>query len=101
MIAGQVAIDDDGKLVGEDSMTAQAEFVFAQIDGILLACGATFADVVKTTFFVTDISRIGEVATIRHRYISKNFPASTAVEVSKLAHPGLLLEVEVMAIVQR
>lgn len=100
-IAGQAAVDDDGNLVGGDDMAAQAEFAFAQLDGILKPCGATFGDVVKTNIFVTDMSRLMEVGPVRSRYITENYPASTAVEVSRLAMPGLLIEVEATAIVKR
>lgn len=66
-ISGQVARDRTGRTVGVGNMTAQAEQVFANLDAILAEHGATFANAVKVTIFVTDMSRAAEVARVRLR----------------------------------
>ena len=97
-IAGQVAMDREGNLVGEGDMAAQAEQVFKNLQAALSAVGATFENVVKVTVFVTDIGRLPAVREVRDRYVNvANPPASTAVQVSSLFRPEYLIEVEAVA----
>ena len=99
-VAGQIAFDQEGKLVGDDIST-QTEFIFRQIESILKGEGAALTDVVKATIYVTDMSFYNEVAVIRNRYFAfESAPATTFVEVSALAREGLLVEIEVQAAVQ-
>jgi enamine deaminase RidA (YjgF/YER057c/UK114 family) len=99
-VAGQVALDESGAVVGEGDPSAQAERVFENLRSALAAVGAGFSDVVKFTFFLTDISMLPAVREVRDRYIDVDRPpASTAVQVAGLFRPGLLLEVEAIAIV--
>jgi enamine deaminase RidA (YjgF/YER057c/UK114 family) len=99
-IAGQVAMDEHGELVGEGDPPAQAERVFENLRLALAAAGATFADVVKFGVFTTDISILPVVREVRDRYVdTDNPPASTAVQVGALFRPGYLLEIEAFAVV--
>jgi enamine deaminase RidA (YjgF/YER057c/UK114 family) len=99
-IAGQVAMDDHGELVGEGDPRAQAERVFENLRLTLAAAGATFADVVKLGVFTTDISILPVVREIRDRHVDTSRPpASTAVQVGALFRPGYVLEVEAYAVV--
>jgi reactive intermediate/imine deaminase len=98
-VAGQVAYDQSGKLVGAGDMAAQAEQVFRNLDAALKAAGATFADVVKMNTYVTDISKAPAVREVRARYFGDTVPASTFVEVKGLVRPELLIEIEVIAAV--
>lgn len=99
-IAGQVAFDADGNLVGVDDAGAQARQVFANLERCLAAAGATFADVVKLNFYVTDIAFLPEVRAARDAYIdTANPPASTAVQVVALFRPEALIEIEAYAVV--
>jgi 2-iminobutanoate/2-iminopropanoate deaminase len=70
---------------------------YRQLDGIVRSLGGTLADVVKLTSFLTDMSELGSLADVRSRYFSAPYPASTAVEVSRLAREGLLIEIEAVA----
>lgn len=97
-ISGQIAFDKDGKLVGEGDMNAQATQVFKNLQAALTAAGATFADVVKMNSYITDMSKAQAVRDVRARYFTDAMPASTFVEVKGLARPGLMLEVEVVAV---
>lgn len=100
-ISGQIAVDAEGRIVGVDDMGAQAEQVFRNLQSALAAVGATFDDVVKFTYFLTDISLIQAVRNVRDRYVNTaQYPASTAVEVSRLFRPELLIEVEAVAVLQ-
>jgi len=97
--AGQVALDDAGQLVGPDDPQAQARQVFANLSRALNAAGASFADVIKLNYYVTDITMLPAVRAIRDEYVdTARPPASTAVQVAALAMPGLMIEIEAWAI---
>jgi enamine deaminase RidA (YjgF/YER057c/UK114 family) len=97
-IAGQVAVDKDGNLVGVNDMAAQAAQVFKNLQSALSAVGASFENVVKLTVFVTDISQLAAVREVRDRYVNTSSPpASTALQVVSLARPEFLVEVEAVA----
>jgi len=97
-IAGQVAFDKDGKVVGSD-MKTQAEQVFRNLEAALAAAGAKFSDVVKMNTYVTDVSQVAAVREVRSRYFGTTTPASTLVQVAALVRPELLIEIEVVAAV--
>ena len=98
-IAGQVAFDASGKVVGAGDMKAQTEQVFKNLEAALKAAGATFADVVKMNTYVTDMSQVAVLREVRGRYFGATTPASTLVQVSGLARPELVIEIEVIAAV--
>ena len=98
-IAGQVAADKDGNVVGGTDMKAQAEQVFKNLQAALATAGATFADVVKMNTYATDLTNIQAIRDVRARYFGDAAPASTLVQVVKLARPEFLLEIEVIAAV--
>ena len=84
-ISGQVGINTDGQIVGIGDLATQTRQVFENIKSALETSELRFNDVVKLTFFLTDISQMATVRDIRDQYIdTKNPPASSAVEVRKL-----------------
>ncbi len=93
-ISGMVAADENHRVVGGDDAAAQAEFVFASMEKVLRAAGASFADVLKVTVLLTDINDRSKVNPVRQKYFGSARPASTLFEVSKLVIPGLKIEVE-------
>ena len=98
-IAGQVALDDSGNIVGEGDMGAQARQVFENLHTALRAVGASFKDVVKLTYFIVDMSQMQTGREARDQYIQPEYlPASTAVEVRRLAREEFLLEIEAVAV---
>ena len=98
-IAGQVALDDSGNIVGEGDMGTQARQVFENLHTALRAVGASFKDVVKLTYFIVDMSQMQTVREARDQYIQPEYlPASTAVEVRRLAREEFLLEIEAVAV---
>jgi len=98
-ISGQIALDKDGKLVGQGDMKAQAEQVFRNLQAALATAGATFKDVVKMNTYMTDLSQLQVVRDVRARYFGDVAPASTLVQVVHLARPEFLIEIEVIAVV--
>lgn len=99
-VAGQVALDTSGKVVGENNFPAQIRQVFENLKAAVEAAGGTFHDVVKLNTYVLNVGHLAEFRKVRDEYIDlANPPASTAVEVSKLFRPEFLVEVEAIAVV--
>jgi reactive intermediate/imine deaminase len=96
-ISGIVPVDSDGALVGGDDVVAQARAVFAIMARVLSAAGAAPADVVKVTVYLLDIDDRPKINPVRQEFFGAARPASTLVEVSRLAVPGALLEIEAIA----
>jgi enamine deaminase RidA (YjgF/YER057c/UK114 family) len=98
-IAGQVAMDRDGKLVGPGDIDAQARQVFENLTAALASVGATWNNVAKLTYFLVDASTLPAIRAVRDRYVNTDRPpASTAVEVRRLFSDEYLIEVEAVAI---
>ncbi len=97
--AGAVALDADGKVVGEGDIVAQTRQTLENLRLSLEAAGATFDDVVKINSYVTDFSLFPQIAPVRAEYLKEPYPASTTVEVSSLIFPELMIEIEAIAIV--
>lgn len=99
-LSGQVALDAQGGVVGPGDPAAQARQVFDNLRRCLAAAGATFDDVVKLTYYVTDVGYLPAIRSVRDEYVdTKRLPASTAVQVAALFRPELLLEVEAFAFI--
>lgn len=98
-IAGQVAFDSTGKVVGEGDFVAQAEKVFQNLEHALKSVGGSMTDLVKTTTFITDIKHLPTLREVRTRYLAKTQPpANTLVVVSGLARAEFLIEIEGVAL---
>jgi 2-iminobutanoate/2-iminopropanoate deaminase len=94
-IAGQVAFDSTGKVVGVGNFQAQADQVFANLRRALESVGASFQDVMKTTTLITDLKNLAALRETRARYFAAaSPPANTLIPVAALARPELLLEIE-------
>jgi 2-iminobutanoate/2-iminopropanoate deaminase len=98
-VSGCVPLDQDGKLVGEGDFIAQARQAFENLGHVLRAGGADFANVLKLTIYLTDIADRPHMTPVRHEFLGETRPASTLVEVSALAVPGIKVEVEAIAAV--
>lgn len=96
-IAGQIALDKDGQVVGENDFPAQVDQVFQNLKAILEAAGASFTNVVKMNTYLTRQSDFPALREGRRKYLGDHLAASTAVVVTALALPGLLIEVEMVA----
>jgi enamine deaminase RidA (YjgF/YER057c/UK114 family) len=99
-VAGQVALDEHGAVVGVGDPDAQARQVFENLRWCLAAAGAGFADVVKLGVFVTDMAYLPALRTARDAVVDTTRPpASTAVQVAALVRPEFLIEVDAFAVV--
>jgi reactive intermediate/imine deaminase len=99
-VSGCVPVDAHGRLVGGDDVVAQARQTLTNVGAVLAAGGSSFADVVKVTIFLTDVDDRPEINPVRQEFFGETRPASTLVEVSRLAIPGAKIEVEVVALVR-
>ncbi|MEV8124226.1 RidA family protein [Streptomyces sp. NPDC085944] len=99
-VSGQLALDEDGQVVGEGDPAAQARQVFENLRRCLASAGATFDDVVKLTFFVTDMAHMAAIRTARAEHIPDDrLPAASAVQVGALVRPEFFMEIEAFAVV--
>lgn len=99
-ISGQVAMDQNGNLVGKGDLRAQAEQVYKNLKLALEAAGTDFSRVVKLNTYVVDISQIAMLREVRDQYVNTaQPPASTAVQVTALFQPDYLIEIEAVAII--
>ena len=98
-VAGQLARDADGNIVGKGDMRAQMEQTFKNLEACLKAAGASWADVVKTNTFVTDYEQFSKHSDVRMRYIGVASPTSTTIEIKGLAQPEAMVEIELIAVV--
>jgi reactive intermediate/imine deaminase len=97
-VSGCIAVDGEGNLVGGDDVVAQARRVFENVGAVLAAAGASPKDVVKVTLFLTDVDDRPAINEVRKAWFGETRPASTLVEVSRLAIPGAKIEVEAVAV---
>ncbi|MFD7298939.1 RidA family protein [Streptomyces sp. NPDC059897] len=98
-VSGQLALDEKGELVGPGDPLAQARQVFENLRRCLAAAGASFEDVVKVTYFVTDVAHMPAVRQARDEFLDPaRLPAASAVQVAALMAPDFLMEIEALAV---
>ena len=98
-VSGQVPLDADGQLVGEGDFAAQTRQVFENLTAALASAEASWADVVKLTYFVRDVGQVAVIRAVRDQFVdTEHPPASSLVEVSRLVRDEFLIEVEAVAI---
>jgi len=93
-VSGTVGVDADGKVVGDGDAARQTRQIFENMKKVLDAAGASFADVLKVTVFMTNIDDRPRINPVRQEFFGAARPASTLVEVSRLVRPDLLVEIE-------
>ena len=99
-IAGQVALDKTGQLVGKGDFRAQIQQVFENLKAAVEAAGGSFEDVIKLNYYFVDMTHLPVTREIRDKFInSEHPPTSTAVQVSKLFRDEFLIEIEAVAVV--
>ncbi len=97
-VAGQVALDADGQLVGEGDIRAQARQVFRNIKAIIEEAGGEMTDIVKLTTFLTSMDDYPGFVEVRSEFLPAPYPAATLVAVAALVRPEWLVEVEAIAV---
>ena len=98
-IAGQLARDKNGNIVGAGDMRAQLRQTLENLKTALEGAGVTLKDLVRTNTYVTDIDEYFTHVDIRMEYYSHAMPTSTTVEVRRLAQPELMIEIDAIAAV--
>ena len=96
-VSGIVPVDPQGNLVGGDDVVAQTRKVFEIMGVVLASVGATFRDVVKVTVYLTDVDDRTRINPVRQEVFGDARPASTLIEISRLAIPGAKIEIEAVA----
>ena len=97
-ISGITAVDDDGTLVGEGDIVAQARYIYRRIEQVLRAAGGTLADVAQTTDYITTTEGYRATAEVRREVFGDRFPAASGVIVAGLLRPGALIEIDAIAV---
>lgn len=97
-ISGQVSVDGEGNVIGEGDMAAQVRQVMENLKTVLASQGADFGNVTKITIYTTDIDSYIRTGDIRRGYWTEGAPASTLVQIDRLARPVFLVEIEATAI---
>jgi enamine deaminase RidA (YjgF/YER057c/UK114 family) len=97
-VSGLVAFDADGKVVGKGDVVEQTRQIFRHLRAVLDAAGANPDDVTKVTIFMRDVRQRPDINPVRKEFFGEHRPASTLVEVSRLVHDDLLLEIEAVAV---
>lgn len=95
-LSGQVPLVPETGVLAEGGIEGQARQMFANIRAVLEACGLSFANVVKTTVFMTDLADFGKLNEIYAEYFPENPPARSCVQVAALPK-GAMVETEVIA----
>lgn len=93
-ISGVVALDGNGEVQAKGDVVGQAQEIFQSLGRILEHAGATFADILKVTVFLTDVADRQAVNEVRKQYFGSAKPASTLIGVAALAYPDFLIEIE-------
>lgn len=100
-LKGQVALDAGGRVVGAGDMAAQVRQVLLNIQTVLASMGGTMADVLSLVHYATDIDAFMQTGAIRREFFTPPYPVTTTVEVARLYHPDLLIEISAVAEIPR
>lgn len=98
-VAGQVALDRQGEVIGVGDPARQTEAALENLKHVLAEAGATLAQVVRLTVFMTDMRHFPAIQEVRARYFPEDPPASTTLAVTALVNPALLVEIDAIAVV--
>ena len=98
-VAGQVALDKEGDVIGVGDPAKQTEAALENMKLVLAEAGATLDDVVRLTVFMTDMRNFPAIQEVRARYFPKDPPASTTLAITALVNPNLLVEIDAIAVV--
>ena len=100
-LKGQVSLDRKGQIVGAGDMRAQVFKVLENIQGVLASMGGHMRDVASLVHYATDIEQFMSTGDIRRQFFAAPFPVTTTVQVERLYHPDLLIEIAAVAEIPR
>lgn len=98
-VAGTTAVDESGEVVGLNNPYEQTKYILQKIEKALVEAGASLKDVTRTRMFVTEISKWEEIGRAHGEFFREIKPAASMIEVKGLISPGLLVEIEVTAVI--
>ncbi len=99
-LAGQTAVNEKGELIGKGNMRAQVRQVYENLKSLLASQGATFDHLVKITVYTLSIDEFRKAGDIREEYTGGRAPASTLLQIDRLASPDYLVEIEGIAVLE-
>jgi len=97
-VSGTAAVDKNSEIVGRNNPYEQTKFILSKIESSLLSLGASLKDVVRTRIFVVNINHWEEIGRAHGEVFHEIKPVTSMIEVKSLIEPGLLVEIEVTAI---
>lgn len=100
-IAGQIALDRDGKLVGKGDVEAQCRQVYANLRAILEELGGGMQSIVKLTTYLTNPAHLQSFRNVRNATLREPFPPNTLLFITALASPDYLVEIEAIAVIEK
>jgi reactive intermediate/imine deaminase len=99
-VAGQVALDQELRVIGPGNAEAQARQTWRNIQMVVEAAGGKVTDVVRVTTYLADLTHLEEIHSVRREFFPNgDYPVATVVQVAALGLPGLLLETEAFAVI--
>lgn len=98
-VAGQVALDHTGAVIGPGDAAAQTEATLENLKRVLEAGGATLDDVARLTVYLTDMADLPAIQEVRARYFPSDPPVSSTIGISSLVNPELVVEIDAVAVV--
>ena len=100
-VSGMTASDREGRIVGENDIVRQTEYIYEKMAAVLTAAGADFSNVVETTDYYTDQRDYDKTAGVRRKVFGGvPYPAATGVRVAGLIRPGALIEIKAVAVLR-
>jgi reactive intermediate/imine deaminase len=97
-ITGQVATDENNKIVGEGDVRAQVRQIFVNLGHILSAAGGAYDNLVKLTYYYQHVDDVAKLQGVREEFLREPYPAVTGIEIVRLADTRLLVEVDAIAV---
>jgi 2-iminobutanoate/2-iminopropanoate deaminase len=98
-VSGQAPVSPEGQIVGVDDFETQVRQVFENLQTVLAEAGMGLDAIMKLTVFLTEMSRLRDYTRIKGDFFGGEQPASTAVGVTALARPEMMVEIEAFAVV--
>jgi 2-iminobutanoate/2-iminopropanoate deaminase len=100
-LKGQVALDQAGQVVGAGDMRVQVRKVLENIRSVLSSMGGQMSDIVSLVHYSTDLEQFMATNDIREEFFAEPFPVTTTVQVDRLYHSDLLIEITAIAEIPR